>query len=272
MTTHKILHLQEARPFRPCTIHIADGRKIQEHRTGLARGLSKLGFCSRSAAWKIIQDGRVRVNARIVRDPETRVDWQRDRIEVDDHAVRGATKVYLMLNKPRGLVTTASDEHGRETVYACLAGSNLPPVMPVGRLDKASEGLLLLTNDTRWSARITDPATHLEKTYHIQINCIADEQLLSRMMRGVQCDSDFLAVKRARILRQGERNSWVEVILDEGKNRHIRRLLAAFGIGVLRLVRVAIGPLQLGSLAKSAFRSLTDGEVLTLTRRTRTLR
>ena len=232
--------------------------------SGLARALSKLGFCSRSQAWELIQAGRARVNGAIRRDPEWRVDLQKDRIEVDGQAVRGEGKVYLLLNKPRGLVTTAADEQGRETVFHCLAGKELPFVSPVGRLDKASEGLLLFTNDTAWAARLTAPDSHLDKTYHVQVDCLADDELARRLQAGITVDGDFLAAKRARALRCGTRNSWIEIILDEGRNRHIRRLLAALGVNVLRLVRVAIGPLPLGNLAKGESRRLTPAEVRAL--------
>jgi 23S rRNA pseudouridine2605 synthase len=204
-------------------------------------------------------DGRVRVNGAVCREPESWVDLARDRLAVDEQAVRGAAKVYLLLNKPRGLVTTASDEQGRPTVFECLAGSGLPFVAPVGRLDKASEGLLLLTNDTEWAARITDPASHLDKTYHVQVDCLADEALAQRLEKGLTADGEFLAAKRVSLLRHGTRTSWLEIVLD--KNRHLRRLLAALGVGVLRLVRVAIGPLPLGSLAKGQFRHFTPEEV-----------
>jgi 23S rRNA pseudouridine2605 synthase len=137
----------------------------------------------------------------------------------------------------------------------------LPFVSPVGRLDKASEGLLLFTNDTVWAARITDPASQLDKTYHVQVNCLADDALTRRLNNGVKADGDFLRTKRATVLRCGEKNSWLEIVLDEGKNRHIRRLLAAFEIEVLRLVRVAIGPLVLGDLPKGGFRLLTAREI-----------
>lgn len=232
--------------------------------SSLARALSKLGFCSRSQAGTLIEAGRVRVNGVVRRDPEWRVDAPRDRIEVDEQAVRGEAKVYLVLNKPRGLVTTASDEQGRATVLQCLAGQGLPFVAPVGRLDKASEGLLFLTNDTAWAARITAPDSHLDKTYHVQVDCLADEDLARRVQAGATVDGDFLAAKRARILRHGTRNSWLEIVLDEGKNRHIRRLLTALGVSVLRLVRVAIGSVPLGNLAKGAFRHLTPAEVRVL--------
>src|SRR5438445_2834173 len=133
-------------------------------KVGLARALSKLGYCSRSRAAELIAAGRVQWNGTVRRDPETPVRLEKDHIEVDGQPIGNTTKIYLALNKPRGLLTTASDERGRETVYS-LVPENLPWLAPVGRLDKASEGLLLLTNDTEWAARITAPETHLEKTY-----------------------------------------------------------------------------------------------------------
>jgi 23S rRNA pseudouridine2605 synthase len=233
-------------------------------RTGLARALSKLGFCSRKQGRELILTGRVRLNGKPCRDPERWVDPKRDRIEIDSTLVQAARKVYLMLNKPRGLVTSSSDEHGRATVFECLAGAEIPPVAPVGRLDKASEGLLLFTNDTTWAARLTAPEAGMEKIYHVQIDRIADPELIALMEKGVESEGEFLRAKHARILRQGSHNSWLEVVLTEGRNRHIRRLLKGLGVSVLRLVRVALGPLELGDLAKGAFRHLTDREVSSL--------
>jgi 23S rRNA pseudouridine2605 synthase len=209
----------------------------------------------------LIQAGRVQINGAVVRDPERRVELGRDRFAVDGEAVRAEAKVYLMLNKPRGLVTTASDEKGRETVFRCLDGKGLPFLSPVGRLDQASEGLLLFTNDTAWAERVTDPATHLDKIYHVQVDCVADGALTRRMRDGAVVDGDLLAAKRASVLRCGDKNSWLEIVLDEGKNRQIRRLLAALGVNVWRLVRVAIGPLALGDLGKGEFRDLNSEEV-----------
>jgi 23S rRNA pseudouridine2605 synthase len=233
-------------------------------RVGLARALSKLGFCSRSSAVTLIRAGRVRLNAAIRRDPETPVHLGRDQIEVDGQAVRPAGKLYLMMNKPRGIVTTASDEKGRQTVYDLLPSSLRQKdrwLAPVGRLDKASEGLLLLTNDSQWAARITDPRSHLDKTYHVQIAALAGDGLLRALANGVSSDGELLRAKRATILRQGGRNSWLEIVLDEGKNRHIRRMFEAQQIEVLRLIRVAIGPLPLRDLVKGATRTLTGAEV-----------
>lgn len=208
----------------------------------------------------MIRSGRVRLNGATKRDTETPVRLKDDRIEVDDRVVGVEGKVFLMLNKPRGVLTTASDEGARETVYAYL-GEELPWVAPVGRLDKASEGLLLLTNDSEWAARVTAPETHLEKTYHVQVDGSIDESLPKTLVQGMRAENgQFLRAKRAGILRQGERNTWLVVVLDEGKNRQIRRMLGQAGVEVLRLVRVSIGSLPLGDLAKGRYRTLTDTE------------
>lgn len=235
-------------------------------RHGLARVLSKLGVCSRSQAQALVRAGRVRVNGRIVRDPETPTDGARDRISVDGEEISAQEKIHLALNKPRGYVTTASDERGRETVYDLLKSAGTTDVdttwlAPVGRLDKASEGLLLFSNDSVWAARLTDPASHLDKTYHVQIDALADANLLARLREGIVDAGEKLALKSVRELRRGEKHSWLEIILDEGRNRQIRRVLAAFDIGVLRLVRIAIGPIALGDLAKGQTRALTETEL-----------
>jgi 23S rRNA pseudouridine2605 synthase len=235
-------------------------RKDSSRRIGLARALSKLGYCSRAAAIYLIRPGRISLNSGICRNPQAPVHIGRDRIEVDGRELAAVAKVYVVLNKPRGVVTTASDEKGRETVYACLDKA-LPWVAPVGRLDKASEGLLLLTNDSEWAAQVLAPETHLTKTYHVQIGTVADAALLAAMTKGVKTgDGTFLRIRSIHILRGGEKNSWLEIALDAGKNRHIRRMLAHLGIEVLRLVRVAIGPLALGKLPKGSSRPLTAEE------------
>jgi 23S rRNA pseudouridine2605 synthase len=237
---------------------------------GLARAISKLGYCSRSRAAELVRAGRVRLNGALRRDPETPVHIGKDRIEVDGQPLAGTEKIYLVLNKPRGVITSASDEKGRETVYAFLP-AGLPWVAPVGRLDKASEGLLLITNDSEWAARIAAPETHLDKIYHVQVATIADERLLNELRKGIQLEDEWLRVKRASILRDGERNSWIEVVLDEGKNRQIRRMLEHLKVEVLRLVRVAIGPLNLGDLPKGATRVLEKEEKQALDRAMRAL-
>jgi 23S rRNA pseudouridine2605 synthase len=231
---------------------------------GLARAISKLGYCSRSRAAELIRGGHVRVNGVLRKNVETPVHIGKDRVEIDGRRIGESAKIYLMLNKPRGAVTTASDERGRETIYDCLnaaLGKGFAWVAPVGRLDMASEGLLLITNDSEWAARITAPETHVDKTYHVQVAGRLAAELMDKMVDGFAVkDGEFLRVKSARVLREGERNCWVEIILDEGRNRHIRRMLESLGVEVLRLIRVAIGELELGDLVKGAARVLSEEE------------
>jgi 23S rRNA pseudouridine2605 synthase len=233
--------------------------------------LSKQGLCSRTKAARWIAAGRVAVDGRVVRDPEFPIQRGRQRIVVDGRDIDQAARLYLMLNKPRGLITTARDERGRDTVYRCFDGAQwqgapLPWLAPVGRLDQASEGLLLFCNDPEWAARITDPELGPDKTYHVQIDAIPDAAALAALVAGVVEDGEPLRAKSARLLRSGEKNAWLEIVLDEGRNRQIRRLLAAFDIGVLRLLRVAIGELALGELGKGQWRMLSATEVAQLSR------
>lgn len=248
-------------PRRPAAVSRPASGPIHH---GLARVLSKRGVCSRSQAEQWIRAGRVAVDGRVVRDPQRPTAPGQGGITVDGQPVGEAARVYVMFNKPRGLVVSAADERGRATVYDALAAAGLPWLGPVGRLDKASEGLLLLSNDTVWAAGITEPATHREKTYHVQVDGVPDAPLLQRLGEGVVDQGERLAARRVALLRAGEKNAWLEIVLDEGRNRHIRRLLAAHGIGVLRLVRVAIGGLALGELAKGQWRHLTTDEIMAL--------
>jgi len=229
--------------------------KLNTYATGLARVLSKLGICSRAQARELIRGGRVRVDGKITRNPDQAVDLKKALIEVDGQRVGSDEKVYVMLNKPRGLVTTTADEQGRETVYEYFKDAGLPRLIAVGRLDKASEGLLLFTNDNDWAERITNPESKVLKTYHVQINSVTDATLVERIKAGKE-----FSVRDIRIIRRGERNSWVEIVLDEGKNRHIRRLLESFGNEVLRLIRIRIGNLELDDLPKGKWRYLTERE------------
>ncbi|MEO8445294.1 MAG: pseudouridine synthase [Gammaproteobacteria bacterium] len=234
-------------------------------RHGVARVLSKLGLGSRTEAARWVLEGRVTVNGRLVRDPEFPVRQGLDQVAVEGRSPAAAGRLTLMLNKPRGLVTTTRDERGRDTVYRCLDGASLPWLAPVGRLDKASEGLLLFCNDPAWAAEITSPKTGPAKTYHVQIDRLPEESLLAGLQAGVTLAGERIGVHSVRCLRQGIRHAWLEIVLDEGRNRHIRRLLAAFDVGVLRLVRVAIGPLKLGTLPRGSWRLLSGDEVDALT-------
>jgi 23S rRNA pseudouridine2605 synthase len=167
-----------------------------------------------------VEAGKVSVNGQPVRNPEARVDPARDRIAVDGKAVRGAARVYLALHKPHGLVTTTADERGRDTVYVCLEGLDLPRVSPVGRLDMDSEGLLLFTNDTRWAQRVVDPQAGVDKTYEVLVSGAAGEDLLGALTTDTRDAKGVVpGAKSARRIRRERDDTWVELVLDEGRNR-----------------------------------------------------
>ena len=232
-------------------------------RHGVARAISKLGLGSRTQAARWVAEGRVRVNGKAVSDPEFPVRVGVDRVEVQGVGDARVERVVVALNKPRGLVTTTRDEQGRDTVYECLRDPSLPWLAPVGRLDKASEGLLLFSNDPAWAAGVSGPGGP-DKRYHVQVEGIPDDANLQALTRGVDIDGERWRAKSATLLRKGGKNAWLEIVLDEGRNRQIRRLLATQGFEVLRLLRVAIGALELGALGKGAWRRLEAAEVAAL--------
>lgn len=230
-------------------------------RHGVARVISKAGLASRTQAAAWVREGRVSVAGRVVRDPEHPVRSGTDVVHVDGHPLGAPERVYVALNKPRGLVTTASDEKGRDTVYRCLDGAVLPWLAPVGRLDQASEGLLLFSNDPAWAAAITDPAAGPDKTYHVQVDGTPGDADLAAMVAGLEDAGERLSAKAVSRIRSGGRTTWLEVVLDEGRNRQIRRLAKAAGFPVRRLLRVAIGGVELGGIPKGGWRHLAPHEV-----------
>lgn len=236
------------------------GKNLNGDIASLPRALSKLGFSSRSKAEELIRKGLVSVNGKISRDISLRVNIKKDKISVSGAEIQNPAKIYLALNKPRGLVTTASDEKGRDTVFKCFEGKGLPYIFPAGRLDKASEGLLLFTNDTEWGNIITSPESGIEKTYHVQIDVPSPMELISRIKKGIPAEEGLLEVSSIKMVRGGAKNCWVEIVLNEGKNRHIRKIFEALNVEVLRLIRIKIGSIELGKLAKGEFRFLSPGE------------
>ncbi|YCI05191.1 rRNA pseudouridine synthase [Ensifer sp. D2-11] len=260
--------VKQRRPRVKRRVGDAKAGELPGKRVTLARALSKLGYCSRTQAEKLIAEGRVSVAGRKITDLSHWVDIEADRIAVDGTVIAAQARVYLMLNKPRGLVTTRHDPEGRPTVFNCLDNVDVPSLSPVGRLDKASEGLLLFTNDTVLAQRLLDPETHLGKVYHVQVRGIFGQAMAARMLEGVTEGGELLRAVRVELLKSGDRNSWIEVELDEGRNRQIRRMLDALGFECLRLLRVSIGEIRLGDLPKGASRPLTAAEILYLRRRT----
>jgi 23S rRNA pseudouridine2605 synthase len=227
------------------------GRRVQLH-----RALSKLGWGSRGQAWAWIRAGEVRVDGRVVTDPLTWVDLDHQRITRNDReAPPSAGPLTLALHKPRGIVTTRRDERGRKTVYDLLP-PDLPWIFPAGRLDADSEGLLILTTDADLAVRLTEPEHHVPKTYHVTVAGRPAPETLDRLRHGIDLPDGRTRPARVRLLVAGDDRSVLQIILTEGRNRQIRRMAAAVGHRVRRLVRVAIGGYSLGDLAPGAYRPL----------------
>lgn len=229
----------------------------------LARGLSKLGVTSRAEATRLIQAGRVAVDGRIATDPQQLVHPERAAITIDGEAIARGTRQVIMLHKPKGVVTTRVDPEGRPTVYDLIrdAGAHL---IAVGRLDMASTGLLLFTNDTRLAHWLTDPQTRLVRVYLVTVRGGVDEDTLERVQRGIVVDGDRLQASRVTIRKRSNRETHLIVELVEGKNREIRRLMKAMGHEVTRLARVAFGGLQLGRLAPGRWEELQEADLARL--------
>lgn len=250
--------------------------RIKPH--GVARVISKRGFCSRSQAENLVREGRVSLRGKIVRDSDTPA-YENDEILVDGTPVQAAQKFYFAMNKPRGIVTTASDEKGRKTVmdlfreeYAKMfPGRPVPHISPVGRLDAASEGLLLFTNDTQWADALLAPkdsgsgagmTTHI-KIYRVQVKGHPTADDLAKMEAGFMVpprvfgeSEEFMHADRALLHSEGEKNCWLEITLSEGKNREIRRMLAHLGYEVMRLVRIQFDKYTLDNLKPGEIREI----------------
>jgi pseudouridine synthase len=226
----------------------------------LDRVLSRFGLASRSAARAAILAGRVKVNGRVVRDPGHWLDPRSDSIHLDGNRLRQARKVYLLFYKPKGVLTSHGDPEGRKTVYDCLGGK-VPWVSPVGRLDKDTSGLILLTNDTDFANHVTDPASRVPKTYLVKANALVGDDLIARLARGLELRrGDWARPRSVRRVEDRGKYSWLEIVLTEGKNREVRRLLEGVGLKVLKLVRTRIGPCTLDGLQVGQWRDLLHSE------------
>jgi 23S rRNA pseudouridine2605 synthase len=236
-------------------------------RVPLARALSKLGIMSRTEAVHRILSGDVRVAGRVVRDPGFLVVPERAQIVIGDHAAERQPSLTILMNKPRGVVTTRRDPDGRRTVYdvlgsAAASGARLPYLSPIGRLDMASTGLLLLTNDTRLSDRLLDPANAITRTYIVTVRGSLTDDEVAGARRGVSERGELLKAHRLDVLKRSGRETHVRVELAEGRTRELRRLFAALGHEVTRLKRIAFGGLELGTLAPGAWRVVEPDELI----------
>jgi 23S rRNA pseudouridine2605 synthase len=226
----------------------------------LDRVLSRFGVASRTEARGRILAGEVKVNGRVVRDPDRWTDPRAEFVHIAGKRLKQSRKVYLLFYKPKGVITSHGDPDGRKTVYDCL-GPGVPWVTPVGRLDKDTSGLLLLTNDTDFANHVTDPASRVPKTYLVKANMLVSDEVLSQLARGVELKrGDRAQPQSVRRLEDRGKYSWLEVVLTEGKNREVRRLLEAVGLKTLKLVRTRIGPCTMEGLQVGKWRQLNPAE------------
>jgi pseudouridine synthase len=229
----------------------------------LDRFLSKAGAGSRVDAAQWIRAGRVKVNGRVVRDPDQWVDMARDRVWLNGRPLEVRERVYLLLYKPAGFLTTYRDPRGRPTVYD-LISDVATFVSPVGRLDLDTSGLLLMTNDTQFAERVANPESHVPKTYLVKASMRLDDEHLQRLRDGLLLADGPTRPARVTRVRDSAKYTHFEITLTEGRNRQVRRMVEALGATVLKLVRVQIGGICIGSLRIGRWRRLTDAEVRSL--------
>lgn len=223
--------------------------------------ISAAGIASRRAAEQLILEGRVRLNGKVVTELGTKADPERDHIKVDNKLINPRQpKIYIMLNKPEGYVTTLSDPEGRPTVQALLRGVKMR-VYPVGRLDFHTEGLLIFTNDGDFAHLVTHPRHELPKTYLTKIKGALDEDDVARLEKGVYLEDGKTSPAQVRLIRKEASNSWVEITICEGRKRQVRRMFDRVDHSVIKLKRIKIGPLSLGGLQPGKYRHLTQAEV-----------
>lgn len=232
------------------------------------RVISKAGIGSRTEARRWIGTGRVKVNGRLVQTPDHWVDLERDVVTLDDKPVRARRRIYLVLYKPKGYITSYGDPQGRPTVYDLIAGLG-EFVVPVGRLDQDSSGLLLMTNDTAFAELIMNPENEVPKTYLVKAASLLTEENLEQLRRGVALDDGPTKPAEVKRVRDSEKRTFLELTIREGRYREVRRMLEAVGSRALKLVRTAVGPLEIGGLEIGRYRELTPEEVKSLTPRRR---
>ena len=226
--------------------------------------IAAAGISSRRAAEQFVLQGRIMVNGQVIHALGTKVDPERDHIRVDGKRIPNPQpKMYMMLHKPQGCVSTLHDPQGRKTIKDCLRASAVR-IYPVGRLDFNSEGLLLLTNDGDFAARLLHPGSHIPRTYAAKLSGILSDEVVNELQRGVMLDDGMTAPCRIDKRKKLSTNSWIEITLYEGKRRQVRRMMERAGCSVIRLKRIGFGPLRLGTLPLGGTRPLTPEEMTRL--------
>ena len=229
----------------------------------MERVLSKAGLGSRTEARKWIASGRVKVNGKLIQTPDHWVDLVRDKVTLDNQPVKQADKIYLLLYKPTGYITTFKDPEGRPTVYDLIRDAGRW-VVPVGRLDQDTSGLLLLTSDTRFAERITNPDYKVPKTYLVKASTLLSDEQLQQLRDGVVLSDGPTQPAQVKRVRDSAKYTFLEITLHEGRNRQVRRMIEAIGSKTLKLVRIQIGGLRIGELPIGRYRELTRAEVASI--------
>lgn len=239
-------------------------QSTSKDRVTLDRAFSKRGLFSRTEALKKIKSGAVTVNGKVMRDPATWISLRHDKIRCDGQRLQQRQQIYLMLYKPKGVVTSCGDPEGRTTVYDLLKDPG-QWVFPVGRLDKDTTGLLLMTNDAQFSEALTNPLSKVPKTYLVKVNCLFSDSQLEQLRQGIPLkNGEKTLPARVKVLKTKEKSMHLEIIICEGKNRQVRRMIEALGGKVLKLVRTRIGKLGLGDLPIGKWRMLDKRDLALL--------
>jgi pseudouridine synthase len=236
-----------------------DSRKTKT----LDRVISKAGLGSRTQARSWIHAGRVRVNGRVVENPDQWIDFDHDRILFDEKPLQSKDRVYILLYKPTGYITTFKDPEGRPTVYDLISDVD-SFVSPVGRLDLDTSGLLILTNDTQFAERLTNPDHKIPKTYLVKCLGPLTDDALDQLRHGVELSDGPTRPAEVKRVRDSGKYSHIEMTITEGRNRQVRRMIEAVGSKVLKLVRTRIGPIHIGELKIGSWRPLDDREIAAL--------
>lgn len=227
----------------------------------LQKVLAQAGVASRREAEKMILNGRIKVDGKVIKELGTKVDPEKNDIEVDDRSIsKSEKKVYYLLNKPKGCVTTMKDPRGRLTVNDLLKDID-ERVYPVGRLDYDTTGVLIITNDGELANALAHPKKEIDKYYHALVQGVPSNEALKRLRDGVQLEDGKTAPAKIRVLEIKGNKSWLEIIIHEGKNRQVKRMCEAISHKVLRLKRTRFGPLEVNDLASGKIRTLKDREI-----------
>lgn len=261
------MHKKSAQPDRPTPTQpsrtpsapAAQSASDDTKRVTLDRLFSKLGLASRSIAQEWIRAGRVTINQRVVRAADTWVAWPGDSVSLDDQPIQPSAQRFVLFHKPKSVVTTRQDEQGRKTIYDVLP-EELQTLHAVGRLDQATSGLLLLTNDTALSSFLTNPANRIARRYLVTVRGEVTEETRLASLAGLTDEGELLHCESVTVQKSSGRESHLDVTLTEGKNREIRRLFKALGHEVIRLRRIQFGPFEIGDLPPGAWREIPIDE------------